>query len=453
MESVLIVDDEAHTRQGLSLALSDNYDVSCAANADEALRVMQAQQFDAIITDLRMSGKSGLNLIDEAILMPNKPACIMMTAYGNIDVAVEAMKHGASDFLTKPIDISRLESVLARALKKRREALAAPRAEKARQKISPRGLESEIIAKSDLMKGVLRQALKVAPTKATVMITGETGTGKELIAEFIHKNSPRNGANFVPVHCAAIPANLIESELFGYEKGAFTGAAARKAGRFELSDGGTLFLDEIGEIDLPAQVKLLRFLETRKIERLGGVSEIPLDIRLVCATNRNLKEMAKAGDFREDLYYRLNVVEIHLPPLRERRQDIAPLIEYYIAKYAEENGAKNVKVSPKTMEILENYSWRGNIRELRNFCENAVVLRNSDTIGESSLDSRFFEPEPEEPAAGEFKLSSFDKRENELALIKKAIEKCGGNKTRAAELLGISRRTLHRKLSGEAQEK
>ena len=442
----MIVDDEKNTRQGLGMALSENYDVSCAANADEALRIMQAQQFDAIITDLRMSGKSGLNLIDEAILMPNKPVCIMMTAYGNIDVAVEAMKHGASDFLTKPIDISRLEAVLARALKKRREKHSEPRTAAAKNQV----FDSEIIAASDVMKNVLAQALKVAPTKATIMITGETGTGKELVAEFIHRNSPRKDANFVPVHCAAIPANLIESELFGYEKGAFTGASSRKAGRFEAANGGTLFLDEIGEIDLPTQVKLLRFLETRKIERLGSVEETPLDVRLVCATNRNLKDMAKSGDFREDLYYRLNVVEIRIPPLRERRQDIAPLVNFYMEKYAKENGAKNIKVSPKTMEILENYSWKGNIRELRNFCENAVVLRNSDTIGESSLDSRFFEaPEPEISDSDSFKLTTFDKKENELALIKKAIEKCGGNKTKAAELLGISRRTLHRKLGGD----
>ncbi|MBR4597445.1 MAG: sigma-54-dependent Fis family transcriptional regulator, partial [Opitutales bacterium] len=449
MESVLIVDDEKNTRQGLSLALSESYDVSCAANADEALRLMQTQSFDAIITDLRMSGKTGLNLIDEAILMPNKPVCIMMTAYGNIDVAVEAMKHGASDFLTKPIDISRLEAVLARALKKRKEAAAAkPRAS---SRAKPAALDFEIIATSQAMKNVLAQAMKVAASRATVMLTGETGTGKELVAEFIHKNSPRKDANFVPVHCAAIPANLIESELFGYEKGAFTGAAARKIGRFETANGGTLFLDEIGEIDPPTQVKLLRFLETRKIERLGAVGETPLDVRLICATNRNLKDMAKSGDFREDLYYRLNVVEIHLPPLRERKEDIEPLVNFYISKYAEENGAQNVRVSAKTMEILKNYSWKGNIRELRNFCENAVVLRSSDIIDESSLDSRFFEPpEPEISGGDSFKLSTFDKKENELALIKKAIEKCGGNKTRAAELLGISRRTLHRKLGGGA---
>lgn len=441
MQSILVVDDEKHTRQGLQMALSENYDVSSAANADEALRLMQTQNFDAIITDLRMSGKSGLNLIDEAIRMPNKPACIMMTAYGNIDVAVEAMKHGASDFLTKPIDIDRLETILARALEKRNAGNSSPISEKkSKSSVS----NSEIIAESGAMKKVLEQALRVASSRATVMLTGETGTGKELIAEFIHKNSPRKNAKFVPVHCAAIPSNLIESELFGYEKGAFTGASMRKEGRFETANGGTLFLDEIGEIDSPTQVKLLRFLETRKIERLGAVEETPLDIRLVCATNRDLKAMSATGDFREDLYYRLNVVEISLPPLRKRKEDIAPLVNFYIKKYAEENGAENVSVSPRTMEILSNYQWPGNIRELRNFCENAVVLRTSNVIDEKSLDARFYETEP--PIEKDLPPLTFDKKENELALIKKAVEKCGGNKSKAAELLGISRRTLHRKL-------
>ena len=441
MQSILVVDDEKHTRQGLQMALSENYDVSSAANADEALRLMQTQNFDAIITDLRMSGKSGLNLIDEAIRMPNKPACIMMTAYGNIDVAVEAMKHGASDFLTKPIDIDRLETILARALEKRNAVNSSPISEKkSKSSVS----NSEIIAESGAMKKVLEQALRVASSRATVMLTGETGTGKELIAEFIHKNSPRKNAKFVPVHCAAIPSNLIESELFGYEKGAFTGASMRKEGRFETANGGTLFLDEIGEIDSPTQVKLLRFLETRKIERLGAVEETPLDIRLVCATNRDLKAMSATGDFREDLYYRLNVVEISLPPLRKRKEDIAPLVNFYIKKYAEENGAENVSVSPRTMEILSNYQWPGNIRELRNFCENAVVLRTSNVIDEKSLDARFYETEP--PIEKDLPPLTFDKKENELALIKKAVEKCGGNKSKAAELLGISRRTLHRKL-------
>lgn len=459
MHSILIVDDEKHTREGLVLALSDKYDAASAANADEALRLMEVQDFDAVITDLRMSGKSGLELIKEILSSGKNPVCIMMTAYGNIDAAVEAMKHGASDFLTKPVDIDRLELVLARALEKRdkerrspqaTEKLQAPQAKVKAKKIYSSD-ESNIISQSPEMAKILAIALKVAPTKASVMITGETGTGKELVAEFIHKNSGRQDHPFVPVHCAAIPANLIESELFGYEKGAFTGATNRKIGRFEAADKGTLFLDEIGEIDMPTQVKLLRFLETHKIERVGSVEQTQIDIRLICATNRNLLELAKAGTFREDLFYRLNVVEIHLPPLRDRKSDIPALLNFYLNKYAKENNTALLKISDAALKILCSYPWPGNIRELRNFCENAAVLCPSDTIEESFLDGRFSTPlalPSCEHKINEFQIAttSLSTRENELALIKKALEKCGGNKTKAAELLGISRRTLHRHL-------
>lgn len=466
MRSILIVDDEKHTRDGLVAALSDKYDVACAANADEAARLMEAQPFDAVVTDLRMSGKSGLALIEEAVRRPEKPACIMMTAYGNIDVAVEAMKHGASDFLTKPINIDRLELVLMRALGRRDEEAKQARAGAARPSAGASARpeapganygedESGIIASSPQMMAVIAQAKKVAASRATVMLTGETGTGKELVARFIHKNSPRAGGPFVPVHCAAIPENLLESELFGYEKGAFTGAAARKPGRFESANAGTLFLDEIGEIDAPTQVKLLRFLETRSVERLGGVGEIPVDARLVCATNRDLKEMAARGRFREDLYYRLNVVEIKLPPLRDRPGDIPPLVSFYIEKYARENGAGEISVSREAMKILSAYPWPGNIRELRNFCENAVVLRSGDTISAEDLDPRFSSPaqalpQPSEYAPAQFPIApTLSRRENDMALIMKALGASGGNKTKAAQMLGISRRTLHRKLEEE----
>ena len=460
MYSILIVDDEKHTRDGLVLALSDKYDTASAANADEALRLLEVQDFDAVITDLRMSGKSGLELIKEILASGKNPVCIMMTAYGNIDAAVEAMKHGASDFLTKPVDIDRLELVLARALQKRdRERQAAQstpeKPQTAQAKVKAKKIyssdESNIIAQSPEMAKILELALKVAPTKASIMITGETGTGKELVAEFIHKNSGRQNHPFVPVHCAAIPANLIESELFGYEKGAFTGAMSRKIGRFEAADKGTLFLDEIGEIDMPTQVKLLRFLETHKIERVGSVEQTLIDIRLICATNKNLLELAKAGTFREDLFYRLNVVEIHLPPLRDRKSDIPALLNFYLNKYAKENNTPILKISDAALKILCSYPWPGNIRELRNFCENAAVLCPSDTITEAFLDGRFSTPlalPASEHKINEFQIAttSLSTRENELALIKKALEKCGGNKTKAAELLGISRRTLHRHL-------
>ncbi len=461
MQSILIVDDEKHTRDGLIAALSDNYDVAGAANADEAFRLMDAQDFDAVVTDLRMSGKSGMYVLENAISRANAPTCIMMTAYGNIDIAVEAMKHGASDFITKPINIERLEVLLNRALKRREVQLETQKkAEKEKPQTENFAIKSsvktvsksdrEIIAQSEEFKQVLEQAKKIAPTKASAMLLGETGTGKEIVAQFIHQNSPRANGAFVAVHCAAIPATLIESELFGYEKGAFTGAVARKTGKVEAANGGTLFLDEIGDIDAQTQVKLLRFLETRTIVRVGGVQEIPLDIRIICATNKNLKELVEKNEFREDLYYRLNVVELRLPALRDRKPDIEALLNFYTAKYADENSTSAPKYSKDALNTLLNYSWPGNIRELRNFCENIVVLHNAETIESSDLDSRFHITKLAVSASALPKTLS--KKENDIALIKRALEESGGNKSKAADLLGISRRTLHRKLEELANE-
>ncbi|PWM28727.1 MAG: transcriptional regulator [Verrucomicrobia bacterium] len=455
MDSVLIVDDERHTRDGLSAMLADSYDVFAAANADEAIKMLDAEHFDAVVTDLRMAGKSGMSVIDKAISMRDRPACIMLTAYGNVETAVEAMKRGADDFLPKPVDIARLEQILKSAIEKRRAENSERRlrarnagesacGEVAAAVSSPAG---HIIAESAQMKAVVERAAQAAASKATVLLSGETGTGKELVARFIHEISPRRDAPFVPVHCAAIPANLLESELFGYERGAFTGATHRRIGRFEAADGGTIFLDEIGEIDHTTQVKLLRFLETRSFERLGGSGTISVNVRLVCATNRNLKDMVEKGEFREDLYYRLNVVEIRIPPLREHREDIPALIASYLAYYAAENSTRAPSVSDSAMKILSEYPWRGNIRELRNFCENAVVMGDgSDAITPQTLPAHFKLPPP--PSGGETPegRGDFSKKSNEFDLIRRALEASGGNKSKAAQLLGISRRTLHRKL-------
>lgn len=445
--TILIVDDEKHTREGLAVALEDDYDVYQARDADEAFRLMDEENFDVVLTDLRMAGKSGLKVIDHALKLSSQPVCIMMTAYGNVQTAVEAMKHGAFDFLTKPLNLEKLEIVIKRALQSRNlEAENKQLHQRLDRKFNFEG----IVGNSAALNLVLDQVRQVAPSKATVMLYGDTGTGKELVAQMVHQNSDRVRAPFIPVHCAAIPANLLESELFGHEKGAFTGAAERRIGRFEAADGGTLFLDEIGEIDAPTQVKLLRFLETRSFERLGSLKPIQVDVRLVCATNKDLKALVDKGEFREDLYYRLNVVPIRLPSLRERPDDIPLLLDHFLRHFAEENSTGAVTLSPETLAVLQGYAWPGNIRELRNFCENTVVMKRGGTISEYDLDGRFFEQ-----AGGREALSRAEpalanplsKEENEKRLLRNALQEAKGNRTRAAELMGISRRTLHRKLA------
>src|SRR5258708_7936676 len=323
--SVLIVDDEKHTREGLQQALAENYDVTVAASADEAFNLLEAQPFDVVLTDLRMPGKSGLKVIDKALALAQRPAVLMMTAYGSIDTAVEAMKRGAVDFLTKPVNIERLEVLIQRALKtKTLEVEVKQLHERLDEKFSLDG----IVGTSPKLKAVLDKMKLVAPSRATILIEGESGTGKELIAQAIHQASPRARAPFVAVHCAALSENLLESELFGHERGSFTGATERRIGRFESADGGTIFLDEIGEISASTQVKLLRFLETKSVERVGGSKPIDLDVRLVAATNRNLEQLVREGKFRDDLFFRLNVVRITMPPLRDRPEDIPVLLAH-----------------------------------------------------------------------------------------------------------------------------
>lgn len=442
--TILIVDDEKNTREGLGLALEEDYEVYMASGAEEAFNLMEAETFDVVLTDLRMAGKSGLKVIDRAITLPNRPICIMMTAYGNVETAVEAMRRGAFDFLTKPVSLEKLEILIKRALQSRQiEAENVVLHERLDKKYSFEG----IVGNSPGLTDVLDKVKLVAPSKATVLLEGETGTGKELIAQAIHQNSNRARQAFVPVHCAALAANLLESELFGHEKGAYTGATERRIGRFEAADGGTLFLDEIGEIDASTQVKLLRFLETRSFERLGSSKPIKVDVRLVCATNRNLAEMAKRGEFREDLLYRLNVVTIHLPPLRERQEDLVVLLNHYLNFFAEENELPLVELSDGAMKVLRAYRWPGNIRELRNFCENTVVLKRGNQVTEYDLDPKYHEApgqslEPETLSTS----PTLSKEENEKRLLRNALIKSNGNRTRAAELMGISRRTLHRRL-------
>lgn len=444
--TILIVDDEKNTREGLGLALEEDYEVYLASGAEEAFNLMEAETFDVILTDLRMAGKSGLKVIDRAISLQNRPVCIMMTAYGNVETAVEAMRRGAFDFLTKPVNLEKLELLIKRALKSRKiEAENVVLHQRLDQKYSFSG----IVGNSAALTDVLDKVKLVAPSKVTVLLEGETGTGKELIAQSIHQNSDRTRKPFVPVHCAALAGNLLESELFGHEKGAFTGATERRIGRFEAASGGTLFLDEIGEIDASTQVKLLRFLETRSFERLGSSKSIKVDVRLVFATNRDLAAMVKRGEFREDLLYRLNVVTIILPPLRERKEDLLPLLQHYIRYFSKENGVEPVRLSAGALETLVAYRWPGNIRELRNFCENIVVLRRGTEVTEYDLEVKYRSTEEEERAAPDpvASVSSLSREENEKRLLRNALVKSSGNRTQAANLMGISRRTLHRKLA------
>lgn len=449
--TVLIVDDEKHTREGLQQALAENYDVTVAANADEAFNLFDTQPFDVVLTDLRMPGKSGLKVIDKALALPQRPAVLMMTAYGNIDTAVEAMKRGAVDFLTKPVNIERLEVLIQRALKtKTLEVEVKQLHERLDEKFSIEG----IIGSSPKLAAVLDKMKLVAPSRATILIEGESGTGKELIAQAIHQASPRARAPFVAVHCAALSENLLESELFGHERGSFTGATERRIGRFESADGGTIFLDEIGEISASTQVKLLRFLETKSVERVGGSKPVELDVRMVAATNRNLEQLVREGKFRDDLFFRLNVVRITMPPLRERADDIPLLLAHFIRMFSEENGVPPLTIEAGALLTLQAYPWPGNIRELRNFCENAVVLRRGGSFTEYDLEPKFRSgnasagtDSARPPSNGSPAANPLSVEENEKRLLREALIKSRGNRTKAAEMMGVSRRTLHRKIA------
>ena len=446
--SLLIVDDEKNTRDGLALAFSQKFEVFTAENPEEALRLMddKALSFDVILTDLRMGRDSGLTVVQRALRLPNKPACILMTAYGTVETAVEAMKQGAYDFVAKPVSLEKLECLVARAMADRQSAKV----------VATAATPFAMLGTSSAFRELMQKIQRVAPAKTTVLITGETGTGKELAAHQLHALSLRADKTFVPVHCAALPSHLLESELFGHERGAFTGALQRHIGWFESADKGTLFLDEIGEIPLNVQVKLLRFLETKSVERLGSTQSIPLDVRLVCATNRNLTNEIKAGRFREDLYYRLNVVELRLPPLRERTEDIEVLLKHYLNFFAKENRLSMPKISDDVLSILQRYLWPGNIRELRNFAENTVIMHAGRTLEAGDLDPKFTAAVSTPPVAATTSVSGVVvpaiptpttfSPENEKAQLAAALAETRGNRSEAARLLNMPRRTFYRKL-------
>jgi DNA-binding NtrC family response regulator len=439
--TLLLVDDEKNTREGLARALKRHYQVLLADSGETALRLLEHQPVDIVLSDVRMPGMDGLTLLPRLLARTPPPLVILLTAYGSVDLAVEAMKRGAYDFLTKPVNLDRLEIVLKRALHGR--ALEAENQELRGKLNDPPGLEN-LIGRSAGMEEVLALVRQVAPTRATVLVTGESGTGKELVARALHTLSPRAAAPFIALHCAALSEGLLESELFGHEKGAFTGASERRRGRFELADGGTLFLDEVGEVPASTQVKLLRVLEERKFERVGGSQTLEVDVRLVAATNRDLKAMVAAGDFREDLYFRLNVVEIRLPPLRQRTEDIPLLVEHYRQRFAADNGRAVEGLTPDALEALLAYPWPGNIRELRNVVERMVVLSRGPRLTLRDVPAEIRDALPTR-AAG---LAPAERtlRGAERVAIERALQDHDGNRVRAAEELRISRRTLHRKI-------
>src|SRR3989475_3275455 len=370
--TILIVDDEKHTRDGLRRLLEDEHDTYVAEDIRGAMDVLEREPIDVLITDLRLSGEDGMTLIDRAVKMPHPPICIMMTAYGSVDIAVEAMKRGAYDFVTKPLNLDKVEMLIARALQSRK---LEQENRTLRQQVDERyGLEN-IIGESAALREVLDTIKQVAPSSASVLIEGESGTGKELAAHAIHNLSRRNKAKFVVVHCAALSPTLLESELFGHERGAFTGAHERRIGRFEQANGGTIFLDEIGEIDSSTQGKLLWVMsETRSFERVGGTPTLRADVRLIAATNKSLEALVREGKFRDDLFFRLNVVRITMPPLRERKDDIPLLVRAFLRHFCQANQKPLVDLMPDAMDALLTYNWPGNVRELRTAIEHGVVM-------------------------------------------------------------------------------
>ena len=452
--TVLIVDDEKNTRDGLRLSLEDEFDVYVAANIAEVEEILKSDTVHVMLTDLRLGGESGMDLITQTLARPKPPTCILMTAYGSVDVAVEAMKKGAYDYVSKPLNIDELEIVIKRAIRSRsvEEENVALKA----QFTERYGVEN-IIGHSAVMQPVFDMIRQVAPSKANVLIEGESGTGKELVGRAIHHLSGRPKSKLVTVHCAALSEQLLESELFGHEKGAFTGATERRIGRFEEADGGTLFLDEIGEIDLNTQVKLLRAIGERTIERLGSNKPQKVDVRVVAATNKDLSDMVKEGTFRDDLFFRLNVVSIQMPPLRDRKEDIVLLVEAFLKEFGEENNKSDMDMTQDAMQLLLDYDWPGNVRELRTAVEHGVVMSNSPKIGVRHLpmflrdDSHSgFRPGLSTSAVSSVPAVVNDDDLNlatmEQKMIRLALERTGDNRTEAAQLLGISRRTMQRKL-------
>lgn len=445
MATVLIVDDERNIRSGLSIAFEDeDFDTLEAENGEVAWNIINKKSVDLVITDLRMPVLSGYDLLKRiSSTFPTLPV-IVLTGHGTIEDAVKAMQDGAIDFFTKPVDLDHIILTARKALQNSKILEQNRRLTEEittlKQKVQARGT---IIGKSEKLTKMMSLIEQVAPTRASVLVTGESGVGKELVADAIHRLSDRKDGPFIKVHCASLSSNLLESELFGHEKGAFTGAVSQKKGRFELADGGTIFLDEIGEIDSATQVKILRVLQEREFERVGGTETVKVDVRIVAATNRDLLEEVKKGNFREDLYYRLNVVHIEVPPLRERKEDIPLLMSSFLEEFNREDKRTIEGFSPAARKAMYAYSWPGNIRQLRNTIESAVVTCRGKVIDTGDLPEQIVA----ENRAGEVSIRlGVTLSEAEKTVIMSTLDFCEGNKTKASEMLGIGRKTLHRKL-------
>jgi len=443
--TLLIVDDEKPTREGLRAALEDRFDVYIAEDGKSAMDLLESESFDVMLTDFQMPNEDGMKLIGRAKSLSKPPICILMTAYGSEELAVDAMKHGADDYIAKGrLQIDELEMRIARAV--RTEKLETENVSLRKQLDSKFGMEN-IVGESVVMREVFDVVQQVAQSRATVLILGESGTGKEMVAKAIHQLSPRAKQPMVSVHCAALSATLLESELFGHERGAFTGAHERRIGRFEQAQGGTLFLDEIGEIDASLQIKLLRFLGERTFERVGSNKTLTADVRVVAATNKDLEAMVKAGTFREDLYFRLKIVELYLPPLRDRMEDVPLLAKGFLREFAKENSKSVVDFTADALEMLLNHRWPGNVRELRSAIESAVVMCRGERISARDLPRTVrSEMSPSNESSRLLAKNDLTVKEAEKQLIIRALKETNGNRTLAAKKIGMPRRTFHRKL-------
>lgn len=437
---LLIVDDNEESVRSLETAFQRaGYEVLSATGGLRAIEILGHAEIDVVVCDLRMPDASGMDVLSAAREVEPSPPVILLTAYGTVESAVEALKAGAFTYLTKPVNLSELRVQVAKAVELKRlkqENMTL------RREVDARLGAGEIIGESPEMRALLENIRLIADTSATVLIEGESGTGKELVARAIHKNSRRAHQPFIPIHCAALSETLIESELFGHEKGAFTGATVRKPGLLELADGGTVFLDEISEVPMSTQVKLLRVLETKEFMRVGGLEPRKVDIRILAATNRNLAEEVEEGRFRADLYYRLNVVKIVLPPLRSRRSDIPVLIDHFLKLFATEHRRGDLRIEPAALDRLVEYHWPGNVRQLRNTVEMLVLFARGDTITVQDLPKELLQAPP---ARLEYEIG-VPLDELERRAIVQTLQLTEGNRTRAAELLGISRRTLIRRI-------